>query len=193
MIGIEKADLKTEFTCGSDKRAERAAMQLAAAGPRSIETLKEFLHEVDADVRWWATRTLAEFHTPESSSLLLQALRDPIPEVQQCAAIALRHQPDSRAIPQLINTLSSPDRLLARLAGDALIALGKDAVPALIEVAEGNSQPTRLEVVRGLSLIGDSRAIPVLFKILDEDSAIMGHWAAQGLDKMGVGMVYFKP
>lgn len=168
-------------------------MQLAAAGSRSLATIKEFLHEADADIRWWATRTLAEFHTSESTSLLLQALHDPIPEVQQCAAIALRHQPDSRAIPQLINTLNSSDRLLARLAGDALIAVGKDAVPALIEVAEGNSQPARLEAVRVLSMIGDSRAIPVLFKVLDEDSAIMGHWAAQGLEKMGVGMVFFNP
>ncbi len=193
MTEFEYSELITEFTGGSDKRAEKAALQLAAGGSLSLETLKELLRDTDVDIRWWATRTLAEIHAPESISLLLQALNDPTPAVQQCAAVALRHQADSRAIPQLISALSSSDRLLARLAGDALIAIGKDAVPALIEVTQGNSQPARLEAVRGLSLIGDDRAIPVLFKVENEDSAIIGHFAAQGLERMGVGMVYFNP
>jgi phycocyanobilin lyase beta subunit len=93
----------------------------------------------------------------------------------------------------LIQALSASDRLLARLAGDALIAIGEDAVPALIEVIENNPQPARLEAVRALSAIGDTRAIPILIKVLDQDSAIMEHWAGQGLEKMGVGMVFFKP
>ena len=76
---------------------------------------------------------------------------------------------------------------------DALIAFGEDAVPALIEVVEKNHQPARLEAARALSAIGDTRAIPVLIKILDEDSALMEHWAGQGLEKMGVGMVFFNP
>jgi HEAT repeat protein len=193
MIGIDKSDLITEFTCGSDNRAEIAALQLAAAGSNSLMTLREFLRDQDADIRWWATRTLAEIHTSESTPLLLQALRDPEPEVQQCAALALRRQPNSDAIPQLIQALSASDRLLARLAGDALIAIGEDAVPALIEVIENNPQPARLEAVRALSAIGDTRAIPILIKVLDQDSAIMEHWAGQGLEKMGVGMVFFKP
>lgn len=193
MIGIDKSDLITEFTCGSDKRAEIAAMQLAAAGSHNLMTLREFLRDQDADIRWWATRTLAEIHTPESTPLLLQALRDPEPEVQQCAALALRRQPNSDAITQLIQALSASDRLLARLAGVALIAIGEDAIPALIRVMENNPQPARLEAVRALSTIGDTRAIPILIKVVDEDSAIMEHWAGQGLEKMGVGMVFFKP
>ncbi len=168
-------------------------MQLAAAGSHSLITLREFLRDQDADIRWWATRTLAEIHTPESTPLLLQALRDPEPEVQQCAALALRRQPNSDAITQLSQALSASDRLLARLAGEALIAIGEDAVPALIEVMENKPQPARLEAVRALSAIGDTRAIPILIKVLDEDSAIMEHWAGQGLEKMGVGMVFFKP
>lgn len=193
MIGIDKFDLITEFTCGSDKRAEVAALQLAAAGSHSLLTLREFLQDQDADIRWWATRALAEIHTPESTPLLLQALRDSEPEVQQCAALALRRQPNSDAITKLIQALNAPDRLLARLAGDALIAIGEDAVPALIEVIENNPQSARLEAVRALSAIGDARAIPILIKVLDQDSAIMEHWAEQGLEKMGVGMVFFKP
>jgi HEAT repeat protein len=193
MIRISQSDLRSEFTRGSDTRAEIAALQLAALGSHSLETLREFLSDQDVDIRWWATRTLAEIHKPGSMPLLLQALRDPAPEVRQCAALALIHQPDSNAIPHLIQALSAPDRLLAHLAGDALVSIGEDAVMALIEVVENNPQEARLEAVRALSAIGDTRTIPVLIKVLDEDSAIMEHWAELGLEKMGVGMVFFKP
>ena len=92
MIGIKKSDLITDFTSGSDKQAEKAALQLAATGLRSLETLKELLSDMDADIRWWATRTLAEIRAPESISLLLQALNDPIPAVQQSGGCLFSHQ-----------------------------------------------------------------------------------------------------
>ncbi|MFC1923374.1 HEAT repeat domain-containing protein, partial [Chloroflexota bacterium] len=110
-----------------------------------------------------------------------------------CAALALRYQADPDAIPTLIHRLSLPDRLMARLAADALIATGDESVPALLEVMENKSQPARLEAARALGEIGDPRAIPALFKALDDDSAILEHWAGEGLEKMGIGMVFFNP
>jgi len=58
---------------------------------------------------------------------------------------------------------------------------------------DDSSQSARLEAARALAAIGDTRAIPVLIKMLDQDSAIMEHWAEQGLEKMGVGTVFFEP
>lgn len=193
MVSLDKSALINAFKCGSDQRAEKAALQLATHGSSSLELLKELLNHPEADVRWWATRALAEIPVPETIELTLVALQDQDPAVQQCATLALQHQPHPAAIPQLINALDAPDRLLGRLAGDALIAIANEAVPALIQAAENHSQSARLEAVRALSLIGDTRSIPVLFKILGEDSAVMEYWAEQGLEKMGVGMVFFKP
>jgi len=51
----------------------------------------------------------------------------------------------------------------------------------------------RIEVVRALSKLGDQRAIPALFEALDDSSALIEYWASEGLEKMGVGMVFFKP
>jgi HEAT repeat protein len=51
----------------------------------------------------------------------------------------------------------------------------------------------RLEAVRALAKIGDERAIPALFDALDNDSALIEYWASEGLEKMGVGMVFYKP
>jgi len=168
-------------------------MQLAVRGSNSLPIIRELLQNSSVEIRWWAARSLAEIHDSQVTTLLLQALNDQASEVRQCAALGLRQQPDAGAIPQLINTLSDPDRLLARLAGDALIATGEEAVPALIEVMQNGSQIARLETVRALSEIGDSRAIPSLFNALDEDSVVLEHWAGEGLQKMGVGMVFFKP
>jgi hypothetical protein len=44
-----------------------------------------------------------------------------------------------------------------------------------------------------LAQIGDPRSIPALFTALDEDSALMEYWASEGLEKMGVGIVFFEP
>jgi HEAT repeat protein len=193
MSGIKKSDLVAEFTCGSDQRAELAALQLSAAGSQSLDTLNELLEDQNPEVRWWATRSLADIHTVEVIPLLLKTLNDSDSAVQQCAALALRGQPVPAAIPQLISALDAEDRLLSRLAGDALIAIGEDAVPALIAVMDDSPHSARLEAARALAAIGDTRAVPVLIKVLDQDSAIMEHWAEQGLEKMGVGTVFFEP
>ena len=193
MVALDKSDLLADFTCGSDQRAEAAAMQLAADGLKSLPILKEFLHDTNEEVRWWAARSLAEIHYPEVIPLLLQALNDPKPAVRHCAALALRYQADPEAIHPLIQALNLPDQLMARLAADALIAIGEESVPALIEILQNSSQAARLESARALGEIGDPRAIPALFNALDDDSAILEHWAGESLEKMGVGMVFFNP
>jgi HEAT repeat protein len=52
---------------------------------------------------------------------------------------------------------------------------------------------TRLEAVRALAKIGDDCAIPALCEALDDNSALIEYWASEGLEKMGVGMVFYKP
>jgi HEAT repeat protein len=181
------------FASGSDHQAEEAAIELAAAGSHNLAVFSQLLTDQHMDVRWWAVRSLAEINSPEVTPLLLQALQDSDNSVRQCAALALQRQPDPRSIPALIRSLKSPDQLLARIAGDALIAAGGDAVPALLEVMQTFPHHARLEAARALGLIGDTRAIPELFKALDGDSALLEHWAGEGLEKMGVGMVFYTP
>lgn len=190
---FDKDALIAEFTSGSDARAEAAALQLAGEGPDSLAILEVLATEPDPDVRWWAMRTLAEVDDPGVAALLVSALEDPDLEVRKCGALALGKQPDGRAIPDLIQLLDTQDSLLARLAGNALVSIGAAAVPKLIEVMQNGSQAARLEAVRALCAIGDTRAIPVLFSALEGDSALMEYWAAEGLEKMGVGMVFFEP
>lgn len=168
-------------------------MELAAEGRNSLPILKELTAEANPDARWWATRALAEIEDPEIPALLAHALVDPDPEVRYCGAMALHRQPGEQAIPSLIQALDTQDTLLARLAGNALVAMGDPAVPALIAVMDNGPHVARLEAARALSEIGDTRAIPALFKALEEGSIILEYWASEGLEKMGVGMTFFEP
>lgn len=182
-----------DLTSGDDAHAEAAARALAAHGVSAIPSLIQLLDSPDPEQRWWATRALAEIDDPQAGLYLRRALSDGDPSVRQCAALALRQRPDPAAIPDLIDALDDPDRLFARLAADALAACGKAALPALLKVMEGDSQPARLEAMRALSAMGDEQAIPALFKALDEQSYLIEYWANAGLERLGVGMTFFKP
>jgi HEAT repeat protein len=185
--------LLAEITSGDEARAEAASAQFPNHGENGIVTLARLLENEDADLRWWAIRTLSRFKHPQTREYFHRGLTDADIAVQQCAALALRENPDPRSFPTLIDLLGHPDQMLARLAGDALIAAGKEATPTLLDIVENGSQASRLEAVRALAFIEDQRSIPTLLKLIDEDSILICYWAEEGLTKMGVGMVFFIP
>lgn len=182
---------------GDDEQAEQAVKRLAALPPDEVEpaaaVLSAGLDRDDPDKRWWSVRALSTLPGQVSASHLIKALADPEPQVRQCAALGLRQQPTEEALPGLIARLDDPDSLTARLAADALIAIGKPAALALVEVLQHGDHPARLHAVRALATIGDTRSIPALFEALNNDSALMEYWADLGLTNMGVGTSFFLP
>ncbi len=189
----EFTDVLDELSCGEDERAEAALPHLAVWGPEALQALQERLADPEPDVRWWAVRGLAEVQDERVPELLVQALADPDMGVRWCAGVALRRHPSEKAVPALVELLSSVEALTRRLAGDALVAVGKPAVEKLLLVLRGGELPARLEAVRALAKIGDERSIPALYQALDDNSALIEYWANLGLEKMGVGMVFYQP
>jgi HEAT repeat protein len=186
-------DVLDELSCGDDQRAEEALSHLASWGSEAVEPLKERLSSTNEDIRWWAVRGLAEVRDDRVPNILVSALSDPDKGVRWCAGLALRQHPSEKAIPALIGLLSNEEALTRRLAGDALVAIGKTAVPQLLETMLKRKHLARLEAARALAKIGDERSIPVLFEALDDSSALVSYWASEGLEKMGVGMVFYHP
>jgi HEAT repeat protein len=188
-----------ELASGDDRRAEAVVVELAALGEAALPALLRFFQENDGgapqqvDRRWWALRVLAEIESPATRQALLQAVADPNPRLRQCALLGLRLQPDERLLSQAAALLADRDALTASLAADALVALGTCATPALVKILQGAPQSARLHAIRALARIQDPRSIPVLFKALDEDSALVEYWASEGLERMGVGMTFFNP
>jgi HEAT repeat protein len=186
-------DVLDELSCGEDERAEAALPHLATWTPEIVQFLQQRLSSPEPDVRWWVVRGLAEVQDERVPDILVKALDDPDQGVRWCAGLALRKHPSEKAIPALIKLIFDEEALTRRLAGDALIAIGKPAVLPLMEIMQGDELVARLEAVRALSKIGDERAIPALFAALDDSSALVEHWANEGLEKMGMGMVFYKP
>ncbi len=185
--------LRAAIARGDDEAAERAAQALIAAGESAVLALLALSREDDPEARWWALRILSEIKHPEVPSRLREALHDPAPEVRQVAALGLRHQPTAEAVPDLIALLSGEDRLLASLAADALAAVGKAATGPLIQVLREGTPAAKIEAARALAQLGDKDSISALFEALDNPSPFVEHWANEGLERMGVGMVFFKP
>lgn len=173
------------------ERAEVASAELVHHGQEAIQHLRVLAKQQDADKRWWVIRTLSNFDDPAAIDTVIDALEDENTAVRQCAALGLSKHPHIDAIQPLAVLLGSHDHILARLAGNALVAIGTEAVPELISRAESANLQTSSEAARCLALIGDTRAIPTLFGMLDSESALIEHWASQGLEKMGVGMSFF--
>lgn len=185
--------LLLDLTGGDDEAAERAARILAAQGEAVIPALRDLLSDPQEDSRWWAVRALAESSAPGAAAALRQALDDPSPAVRQAALLGLRLRPEAESIPALTQRLEDDDSLCAAMAADALIALGEQAVPALIEILPSGSFPAQVQAARALAEIGDPRAIPALFAAGEQGSSLLDYWVSIGFEKMGVGTVYFKP
>ena len=198
--------LLSDLTGGDETRAEKAVPGLIDLGDEAIPALLDLTRSSDVDHRWWALRVLAQ--SPHSKSeWLVPFLDDPAREVRQCAVLGLAIKPEDSATQPLVQALRDEDSMVSSLAVNALVKIGKAAVPALIDVVkpgsdgssgahrvEGNaSQSARIHALRALAEIKDHRAIPVMMKVMEENSALLQHWAKEGLDRLGLDMVYMKP
>jgi HEAT repeat protein len=187
------AALRAAAASDDEGRAEAAALALAGAGEAGLKALQALLRDPSAELRWWAVRGLAASTHPQAPHLLAGALRDPDQEVQKCAALGLRLRPTPQAIPDLIQQLQGKDRLLARLAGDALSAIGAQAIPALAKVLQSPDPAARSAAARALAHIDSPDIIEPLMRAVDDPSPYVRHWVEEGLGRMGLGMVFFKP
>ena len=185
-------DLLSDLTSGSETRAEKAVPELIDLGQEAIPALLDLTRSSEVDHRWWGLRVLAQ--SPHSQAeWLVPFLNDPAREVRQCAALGLAIKPDESATQTLVQALNDEDSMVNSLAVNALVKIGNAAVPSLIEVVKSAPQSARIHALRALAEIRDHRAIPVMMKVMEEDSALLQHWAKEGLDRLGLDMVYIKP
>ena len=185
-------DLLDDLTGGDEARAEAAVSLLLDLDADAVPALLDLTRSTNVDTRWWALRVLAS--SPHSQTeWLLPFLNDPAPEVRQCAALGLAIKADESAIQPLVHALSDKDSMVASLAMNALVKIGGAAVPSLIELVKSASQTERIYALHALAEIKDHRAIPIMMNVMQEDSALLQHWAQEGLERLGLDMVYIKP
>lgn len=181
----------TELFSGDEERARAALEKVSVA---DVPELIKAASSPTPENRTWAVAALGTISAPAATKALITLAADADPEVRAAVFFALGQQRAPETIPPLMFALSERSPYLARLAADALIQIGPPAVPTLCEALDREVETAvRVNLARALALIADTRSIPALFRALDDDSAIVQHWADHGLEKMGVGQVYFKP
>jgi HEAT repeat protein len=190
---INLQNLLDDLTGGDEERAEQAVSGLVELGEEAIPSLLDLTRSDDVDSRWWAIRTLAGSPLCRTEWLIPFLTNDPAPEIRQCAALGLAGKPDESATQPLVQALSDEDSMVSSLAANALVKIGSAAVPSLIEIVTNGKQSARIHALRALAEIKDHRAIPIMMKVMQEDSALLQHWAKEGLDRLGLDMVYIKP
>ena len=192
-IVSELETLISDLSSEDEARAARALSQIPQHGEPALEFLLNLLASPDPDQRWWAVVALSSIDDPRADKALIESLSDEDPTVRQCAAAGLHQHPIPDAVPRLIEVLGDEDRLLARLASGALSASVPEAISPLSQAMESELPQVRIEAARALGQSGDPDAIPALFAALNDTSAIVVHLAEVGLERLGVGMVFFRP
>ncbi len=184
--------LLADLTSDDEEKAEMAARQLAALGSVVMPALEPLLTSSVADHRWWAVRTLSQMDTPRTD-WLVRALADESADVRAGAALGLSGHPAEEAAPALAHVLQDEDSIVAILAVNALVAIGAPAVPVLLDEFPRSNPRGRIQIMRALADLRDHRAIKLMMKAIEEDSAMLRYWAEQGLERLGLNMVYIKP
>ena len=184
--------LLDDLISGDEARAEAAIPQLVEMDADAIPALLDLTLSPDVDSRWWALRTLASLPHCRTE-WLIPFLNDTAPEIRQCAALGLAIKPDESAAESLVRALSDEDSMVGSLAANALVKIGSASVPPLIEAVRNGVQSQRIHALRALAEIKDHRAIPIMMQVMQEDSALLQHWAQEGLERLGLDMVYMKP
>jgi HEAT repeat protein len=185
-------DLVADLISEDENRAEAAACKLAGLGDTALSTLEKLLNSSIIDQRWWAVRALAQMRQPPLN-WLIDALGDTSFEVREAAALALTAHPSEKAVPGLVHALGDTEGMLGVLAMNALKEIGKPAIPALLEAYQSAHTKAQIQIIRTLAEIRDHRAISLMLKATEEDSAMVNYWAQEGLERLGLNMVYIKP
>jgi HEAT repeat protein len=184
-------DLVAALASGDETAAEAAVSVLAHRGEAAAEIL-ELLDSTDVEHRWWAVRSLAALPTPRTE-WFIRALNDEEAEVRAAAALALAMHPHESSAPALVSALSDEDNLVAVMAVHALSKIGEAAVPPLLGAYASAVPRGRIHIMRALAELRDPRSIRLMMDALEEDSAALQYWAQEGLEHLGLNMVYLKP
>jgi HEAT repeat protein len=182
---------------GDDERAEQTIPAMALAdGAEMVSALERRLAHANADERWWVARALAALPLPHSTTILTRLMNDPDSSVRACAAMALGELHaivGTDSVEALAAHLDDGNAHVAEICTVSLGRMGVLAVPALLDKLQVGNTLQRIRAAKALVMIESHDSIPALVAALDDENAVVTHYAEEALERMGVGMVLVKP
>jgi HEAT repeat protein len=175
---IPEADLKrwlTQLRSNDVTLRSDAAHQLGKLGDeRAVEALVEALSDSDEYVRKSAVTALRRIGGPAAMEGLRRALADRSEQVVLQAVNGLRDMRDREAVEPLVRVLTRRERSLQLAATDALIRIGADAVPPLMEAFKDRALRRRIgnQIWKILVDMGTKSIDPLLQMLTDENQYV---------------------
>lgn len=153
---------------------------------RGVPALAAALQDPDEYVRKSAVMALRRIGGPAATEALRDAISDRSEQVALQAAKAAGELRDKGAVEPLIRVLSRRERSLQNAAMDALIRVGGDAIPGLMEAFKDRTQRRRIgnQVLRVLTEIG-ARGTDALIESLADEAYYVRLSAASVLGRVG--------
>lgn len=162
-----------------------AVLAMASIGVGTVPKLITCLKDERWRVREQAAKSLGLLKDSQAvQGLMIVAGRDRDGAVKSAAAEALGRIGDSKAVPALIKLFKDTSKIVRETAGTALLYIGEDSIPALIETLKDPHFVVRCHGVRALggmttdyqmgrAWTTDSRVVDALIVALkDEDRAV---------------------
>ncbi len=115
---------------------------------------------------------------------LIEVLQSDYSSVRAFAVEALGNTGHKAVLPPLINALDD-NYNVCHTAVDALIRIGTDAVPALIQAMSDGDDYVRLGASAALIRIGNPTAVPALIELLDIEDIMVRCYATSVLEQIG--------
>jgi len=175
---IPEADVKrwlTQLRSNDVTLRSDAAHQLGKLGDeRAVEALVEALSDSDEYVRKSAVTALRRIGGPAAMEGLRRALADRSEQVVLQAVNGLRDMRDREAVEPLVRVLTRRERSLQLAATDALIRIGADAVPPLMEAFKDRALRRRIgnQIWKILVDMGTKSIDPLLQMLTDENQYV---------------------
>jgi HEAT repeat protein len=161
------------FSCGLFAQTAKEVREIGKGGPNALPRLRELLKNQDLEVRQEAVKQIVEIGTQASLDPLLEATRDPDPEVQFRATDGLVNF----YLPGYVRTgITAPIRKAgAGLKGrftdtndqviDPYIKVRPDVIEGLGKIARGgSSMDSRANAARAIGILRGGPAIPDLLE-----------------------------
>ncbi len=161
-----------------DPQIEVRQAAAAALGETRQPQAIPYLMSALRDSYWWYERDQGVIPLLEAIAKmgravvpeLIQALDDPEGTVRRYAAQLLSRLPDERALDALTTTLYDTHFDVSRASAEALAVLGSPAVPVLVEALRHPEALIRQQAVAALVKTHDSRVVPELLNLLNDEN-----------------------
>ena len=178
------AELLLDLVQGDFRQRWEVARQLPQYGEAAIAALVTLLQDDDLDweLRWFGARILGDFQAPQVIPTLMHLLdQTPEPDVLGAVAAALGKFGEA-GVAALTHCLARPEQ---RSQGVQVLAqMGHPAaIEPLLTVVDDADAGVRVAAITALAQFRDDRLLPVLFKALQDDAAIVRQEAVASLGR----------